>query len=77
MLCASQITGVTGAEAADVFCRKANKETQKIKNSPLSTLISSTFTYTAAAVMLSDSLLYKPLRDLECENCATKPYLFL
>lgn len=51
---------ISQTKAAVVFCRKANKENQKI-NSVFSALISSAFTYTAAAVLLSDSLLCKPL----------------
>lgn len=48
-------------EAAVVFCGKANKEHQKAKTSVFSALISSAFTSTAAAVLLPDSLLCKPL----------------
>lgn len=52
---------ISQTEAAVMFCRKANKENKKIKTSVFSALISSAFTYTAAAVLLSDSLLCKPL----------------
>lgn len=54
---------ISQAEAAFVFSRKANKEKPKIRTSAFSTLISSVFNYTAAAGLLSDSLLCKPLSD--------------
>lgn len=52
---------ISQVEAAVMFCRRANKENQKIKTSVFSALISSECTCTAAAALLSDSLLCKPL----------------
>lgn len=55
---------ISQVEAAVMFCRRANKENQKIKTSVFSALISSECTCTAAAALLSDSLLCKPLWDI-------------
>lgn len=55
---------ISWAEAAIMFCRRANKENKKIKTSSFAALISSECTCTAAAALLSDSLLCKPLWDI-------------
>jgi len=55
---------VSQTEAAVVFCRKTNEKNPKIKTSVFSALISRAFTCTAAAALLSDSLLCKPLCDI-------------